>query len=111
MARCPSRWPETSARRSVDRAAADLAAAAAIGALDLAEEPSTPARPTDGLAGVIASVHDALPTRAVLETRWLAMEAGVPIDAVRAALVELERRGLVEHRDGRWRRPHRVRAS
>jgi DNA processing protein len=32
------------------------------------------------------------------------MEAGVPIGAVRAALVELERRGLVEHRAGRWQR-------
>jgi hypothetical protein len=28
----------------------------------------------------------------------------VPIGAVRAALVTLERRALVEHRDGRWRR-------
>ncbi|MGH3615272.1 MAG: hypothetical protein ACRDRK_22290 [Pseudonocardia sp.] len=61
--------------------------------LDLAEEPSTPARPTDGLAGVVASVHDALPARGARETRWLAMEAGVPIDAVRAAPVGLERRG------------------
>jgi hypothetical protein len=28
----------------------------------------------------------------------------VPIAAVRAALVALERRGLAEHREGRWRR-------
>jgi len=50
--------------------------------LALAAEPSTPARPTDGLAEVVASVHDALPARAARETRWLAMKAGVPIDAV-----------------------------
>jgi DNA processing protein len=73
--------------------------------VDLADpRPSTPARPTDGLDAVATLVHDALPARAPRETRWLAMEAGVPIGAVRAALVGLERRGLVEHRDGRWRR-------
>jgi DNA processing protein len=37
------------------------------------------------------------------------MEAGVPIGAVRVALVDLERRGLVEHCDGRWRRLDGVR--
>jgi DNA processing protein len=72
--------------------------------LDLADQPTSPARPTDGLEGVVALVHDALPARGAQDTRWLAMEAGAPIDGVRAALVELERRGLVEHRDGRWRR-------
>jgi len=79
--------------------------------LDLAEELAAPARPTDGLEGVLALVHDALPARAARETRWLAMEAGVPLAAVRAALVDLERRGLAEHRDGRWRRPARARAG
>ena len=61
-------------------------------------------RPTDGLDPLGARVHDALPTRAARETRWLALEAGVPIGAVRVALVDLERRGLVEHRGGRWQR-------
>ncbi len=64
-------------------------------------------RPTDGLDAVGARVHDALPVRAARETRWLAMEAGVPIGSVRAALVELERRGLVQHREGRWQRTDR----
>ncbi|NMH78445.1 DNA-processing protein DprA [Pseudonocardia xinjiangensis] len=74
--------------------------------LDLAETPGSGIeRPTDGLDPVAAVVHDALPARAHRETRWLAMEAGVPIGAVRVALVDLERRGLVEHCDGRWRRP------
>jgi DNA processing protein len=73
--------------------------------LDLAAElGSGAARPTDGLDAVAAKVHDALPARAVKDTRWLALEAGVPIGAVRAALVALERHGLVEHRDGRWQR-------
>lgn len=73
--------------------------------LHLAEEIlSGVARPTDGLGPVGVLVHDALPSRAPRETHWLAMEAGVPITAVRAALVDLERRGLVEHSEGRWRR-------
>ncbi len=73
--------------------------------LDLADPAvSGVERPTDGLAPGAARVHDALPARAAREARWLAMEAGVPIGAARAALVDLERRGLVEHRDGRWQR-------
>jgi DNA processing protein len=71
----------------------------------LAEPPrSEAARPTDGLTTVAALVHDALPARTARDTRWLALESGVPIGAVRVALVALERRGLVEHREGRWRR-------
>jgi DNA processing protein len=62
------------------------------------------ARPTDDLDPIGIRVHDAFPARAARETRWLSMEAGVPIGAVRAALVDLERRGLVEHRGGRWQR-------
>ncbi|GAA5137194.1 DNA-processing protein DprA [Pseudonocardia adelaidensis] len=61
-------------------------------------------RPTDGLDAPAALVHDALPARAARDTRWLALESGVPIGAVRAALTALERRGLVEHCEGRWRR-------
>jgi DNA processing protein len=61
-------------------------------------------RPTDGLGTPAALVHDALPARAARDTRWLALESGVPLGAVRAALVALERRGLVEHCEGRWRR-------
>jgi DNA processing protein len=73
--------------------------------VDLAADPDPGgARPTDGLDPTAVRVHDALPTRAARETRWLAMEAGVPIGAVRAALVDLERRGLVEHSGGRWQR-------
>lgn len=76
----------------------------AVGRLgdDLVDEPATPARPTDGLTASAALVHDALPARGARDARWLAREAGVPPDAVRAALTELERRGFVRSRDGLW---------
>jgi DNA processing protein len=78
--------------------------------LDLAEALGSGIhRPTDDLDPIAAMVHDALPARALRETRWLAMEAGVPIGAVRVALVALERRGLVECHDGRWQRATRPR--
>jgi DNA processing protein len=81
-----------------------LEAVAPIG-MHLAEPaPREAGRPTDGLDAAAALVHDALPARVARDTRWLALESGVPIGAVRVALVALERRGLVEHREGRWRR-------
>jgi DNA processing protein len=81
-----------------------LEAVAPIG-VHLAEPPEAgAARATDGLDAAAARVHDALPARVARDSRWLALESGVPIGAVRSALVALERRGLVEHRDGRWRR-------
>jgi DNA processing protein len=81
-----------------------LEAVAPIG-MHLAEPTrSVAGRPTDGLDAAAALVHDALPARVARDTRWLALESGVPIGAVRVALVALERRGLVEHREGRWRR-------
>jgi DNA processing protein len=71
----------------------------------LAEEPDRPtARPTDGLGPAAVLVHDALPTRAARGVAWLAMEAGLPPGAVRTALGELARRGLVEFGGGRWQR-------
>lgn len=71
----------------------------------LAEEPAgAAARPTDGLGPAAVLVHDALPTRAARGVAWLAMEAGLPPEAVRTALVELARRGLVEFGGGRWQR-------
>ncbi|WP_214407907.1 DNA-processing protein DprA [Pseudonocardia lacus] len=88
----------------VTRADEVLEAVGRIGA-DLAAPPGVGHdRATDGLSTVAALVHDALPARAAREAAWLALEAGVPVGAVRAALVELERRGLVQHFDGRWQR-------
>ena len=78
----------------------------AVGRLgdDLADDPSTVLRhgPPTVSSAVAALVHDALPARGVRDARWLAREAGVPPDAVRAALTELERRGLARSRDGLW---------
>jgi DNA processing protein len=88
----------------VTRAEEVLEAAGRIG-LHLADDPRPEAsRPTDGLGEAAALVHDALPARAAREAAWLATEAGVPLGAARAALVELERRGLVAYREGRWQR-------
>jgi DNA processing protein len=72
-------------------------------------EPSTThgSRPTDGLSPLAVLVHDALPARAAQGVAWLATEAGVPPNAVRAALDELVRRELVEQVGGRWQRPQR----
>jgi len=78
-----------------------LEAVGRLGA-DLAAEVGRPRRPTDGLGGVAALVHDALPVRGARDSRWLAKEAGVPPDAVRVALTELERRGLARCHDGLW---------
>jgi DNA processing protein len=76
----------------------------AVGRLgdDLADDVATPGRSTDGLDGAAALVHDALPARGARDARWLAREAGVPPDAVRAALTELERRGLARSSAGLW---------
>ncbi|MCX6462567.1 MAG: DNA-processing protein DprA, partial [Pseudonocardiales bacterium] len=76
------------------------------------EEPPGPRRATDGLDPVGLRVHDALPARDPRAAAWLALEAGVPVGAVRAALLDLERRGLVRQADGLWqRRPERRRAG
>lgn len=78
--------------------------------IDLAPEVESGAcRPTDDLAPVAMRVHDAFPVRAARETWWLAMESGVPIDEVRIALVQLERRGMVQQHGGRWQRSLRGR--
>ena len=70
--------------------------------MDLAPRREEPGRRTDGLGPAAALVHDALPARGARDTRWLARESGVPPDAIRAALAELERRGLARSRDGLW---------
>ncbi|GAA4847237.1 DNA-processing protein DprA [Pseudonocardia benzenivorans] len=72
--------------------------------IDLAVDRPRPTRATDHLDKAQAAVHDALPTRAARDPRWLAMEAGLPLDVVRAGLIDLERLGLAEYRDGLWQR-------
>jgi DNA processing protein len=87
----------------VTRAAEIAEATGRLGA-EPAEEVGRPRRPTDGLDPVQTRVHDALPPRAARAVHWLAEEAGLGVEAVRAALTELERRGLAEYREGRWQR-------
>jgi DNA processing protein len=87
----------------VTRAAEIAEATGRLGA-ETAEEVGRPRRPTDGLDPVQTRVHDALPPRAARAVHWLAEEAGLGVEAVRAALTELERRGLAEYREGRWQR-------
>jgi DNA processing protein len=78
-----------------------LEAVGRLGA-DLAPARVAPVRRTDGLSRAAALLHDALPARGARDTRWLAHESGVPPDAIRAALTELERRGLARCREGLW---------
>ncbi|GAA2543596.1 DNA-processing protein DprA [Pseudonocardia hydrocarbonoxydans] len=78
----------------------------------LAADPPGARLALDALDPVGRLVHDALPAREAREVGWLAREAGVPVGAVRVALVDLERRGMVDHRDGRWQlRPQHLRAG
>ncbi len=73
--------------------------------IDLAVEPVRPRRPTDGLSPAALAVHGALPARAAWSVERLTEESGQLPDAVRAALTELESRGLAEFHHGLWQRP------
>ena len=73
--------------------------------IDLAAEPSRPRRPTDGLTSAALAVHGALPARAAWSVERLSEESGQVPDVVRAALTELESRGLAEFHHGLWQRP------
>ncbi|MBC3190774.1 DNA-protecting protein DprA [Pseudonocardia sp. C8] len=75
--------------------------------LDLAVPPAGERRPTDGLGPHAQAVHDALPARAAWPPSRIAEASGVDPDAVRAALTELEARGLAEYHQGLWQRPAR----
>ena len=73
--------------------------------VDLAVEPPRPRRPTDGLTPQALAVHGALPARAAWSVERLTEESGQLPDVVRAALTELESRGLAEFHHGLWQRP------
>lgn len=75
--------------------------------LDLALPPAGERRPTDGLTPAALAVHDALPARAAWSPGRISEVAGVAADDVRAALTELEERGLAEYHQGLWQRPAR----
>lgn len=75
--------------------------------IDLALPPAGETRPTDGLAPPTLAVHDALPVRAAWPPSRIGEASGLDPDGVRAALTELERRGLAEYHQGLWQRPAR----
>ena len=76
-----------------------------VGRLDaVTGDPSVQAvRPTDGLDPLELRVHEALHVRTTRSADWLAREAGVPLDRVRAILPMLEYRGLAQHCQSGWR--------
>lgn len=61
-------------------------------------------RSTDGLTVEELLVHEALPLRAAVPVESLTVSAGLSLPTVLAVLSRLERRGLAERRDDRWRR-------
>lgn len=75
-----------------------------VGRLGTDLEPAAPGprRPTDGLDPVELRVHEALAPRAARSAPWLAREAGVPLDRVRAVLPMLEHRGLARRGTEGW---------
>lgn len=80
---------------------------------DLAPELSVPTRPTDGLSHELLAVFDALPVRGVRHPEELAVESGIALHRVRAALPLLELRGLAECAVSGWSRvpAHRTRGG
>jgi len=72
--------------------------------LDLVEDREAPRRPTDGLEPQALRVYEALERRGGRSAERVALEAGVPLDRVRALLPALELAGLAERCDEGWRR-------
>lgn len=76
--------------------------------VDLAPPPDARARATDGLHHTVVRVHAALPERGGSDPRRLGVESGLPVELVRAALRELERKGLAERGGHGWGRVPRT---
>ncbi|MFP5022967.1 DNA-processing protein DprA [Pseudonocardia phyllosphaerae] len=79
--------------------------------IDLATPPQGERRPTDAVGAEARAVHDALHARSARSPAQLGEAAGLPPDAVRAALTELEDHGLAEYHQGLWQRPARRRGA
>ncbi|MDY6054307.1 DNA-processing protein DprA [Micrococcus sp.] len=69
-----------------------------------AEETDSRARAVDGLSMEELLVHEALPLRQATTVDRLTVSAGLAPPSVLAALTRLQRRGLAERIDDRWRR-------
>lgn len=70
---------------------------------ELAEDPDHPRTPLDGLSREEALVYEALPARGLRSVEQIAVDAGVPAEAVLGPLALLEIAGRVECREGQWR--------
>lgn len=68
------------------------------------DEQAPPRRPTDALDAPQLAVHDALPARGARTCEELAVESGVPVPRVMAALAVLEVQGLAARVPRGWAR-------
>ena len=66
--------------------------------------PEPAARPTDGLTMEEALVHEALPLRQAVPADRITVSAGLALPTVLACLSRLQRAGLAERIEDRWRR-------
>lgn len=74
----------------------------------LADEPTMPSQPHDGLSLVDLMVLEALPVRRGAEVESLAVVAGLSAAEIRAGLGRLSLLGLCERVDGGWRRTRKA---
>jgi DNA processing protein len=70
---------------------------------ELADEPSRPGTPLDGLSAAELCVYDALPSRGARTVDQVAVAAGLPPTQVLGPLATLELAGLVVRADGMWK--------
>ena len=70
---------------------------------ELAQEPSRPSSPLDGLNDIELRTYDALPKRGARTLDQIAVAVGLPPTQLLGPLSSLELVGLVGRRDGRWR--------
>jgi DNA processing protein len=83
---------------------ADVVESVGLFGEDLADKPTSPVRPTDGLEGDALRVHEALEVRDGHSAERLAELSGVQLARVRAVLPALELTGLADRCDSGWRR-------
>jgi DNA processing protein len=70
---------------------------------ELADEPSRPGTPLDGLSTVELCVYDALPSRGARTVDQVAVATGLPATQVLGPLATLELAGLVVRANGQWK--------
>jgi DNA processing protein len=70
---------------------------------ELAPEEQRPTSPLDGLGDTDKRIYDALPRRGARTADEIAVASGIPARQVLGPLANLELRGLVVRREGRWK--------